>query len=69
VVHKLGIKVIAEGIETEIQRRLLELAGCNYGQGYLFSPALCSDDFERQFLVEQIISPAAASTASSTATH
>jgi diguanylate cyclase (GGDEF)-like protein/PAS domain S-box-containing protein len=67
--HKLGIKVIAEGIETEIQRRLLELAGCDYGQGYLFSPALCSDDFERQFLVEQIISPAAASTASSTASH
>lgn len=35
--HKLGLKVIAEGIENEIQRDLLIRAGCDYGQGYLFS--------------------------------
>ncbi|WP_371325066.1 EAL domain-containing protein [Dechloromonas sp. ZY10] len=35
--HKLGMKVIAEGIETEAQRAFLFAAGCNYGQGYLFS--------------------------------
>jgi len=35
--HKLGMKVIAEGIETEAQRDFLFAAGCNYGQGYLFS--------------------------------
>ena len=35
----LGIKVVAEGIETEEQdRRLLEL-GCDFGQGFLFSKA------------------------------
>jgi diguanylate cyclase (GGDEF)-like protein/PAS domain S-box-containing protein len=35
--HKLGIKVIAEGIERPEQRDLLARAGCDYGQGFLFS--------------------------------
>ena len=43
--HKLGLKIIAEGIETEQQRQALLAAGCDYGQGYLFSCALPPDDF------------------------
>ena len=35
--HELGLKIVAEGIETEKQRDALIWAGCNYGQGYLFS--------------------------------
>jgi len=44
--HKLGIKVIAEGIETTEQYALLADAGCDYGQGYLFSPPVPADQFE-----------------------
>ncbi len=35
--RKLGIKVIAEGIETNIQQELLKRFSCDYGQGYLFA--------------------------------
>ncbi len=44
--HKLGIKVIAEGIETTEQAALLTAAGCDYGQGYLFSRPVPADQFE-----------------------
>jgi len=45
--HKLGIKVVAEGVETEIQRDLLLAAGCDFGQGYFFSRPINAEDFER----------------------
>lgn len=35
--HKLGIKVVAEGIETMSQKDLLSQFECDYGQGYLFA--------------------------------
>lgn len=46
--HKLGLKVIAEGIETELQRDLLAAAGCDFGQGYYFSKPIAADLFEQQ---------------------
>jgi len=45
--HELGLKVIAEGVETVGQRNLLAKAGCDYAQGYLYAGApLASHDFE-----------------------
>ncbi len=42
----LGLKVIAEGIETEEQYQLLLAHQCEYGQGYLFSRPVPADEFE-----------------------
>ena len=44
--HKLGITVIAEGIETQEHKDLLVKAGCDFGQGYLFSKPLPAADFQ-----------------------
>ena len=38
--HNLGLKVIAEGVETDVQRELLHQYGCDYLQGYLLSRPL-----------------------------
>ncbi|HEX5539049.1 MAG TPA: EAL domain-containing protein [Methylophilaceae bacterium] len=47
--HTLGMKVIAEGVETAEQRDLLAAAGCDYGQGFLFSRAVSAGDFAEFF--------------------
>jgi len=36
--HNLGLKALAEGIETDEQLATLRALGCEFGQGYFFSP-------------------------------
>jgi diguanylate cyclase (GGDEF)-like protein/PAS domain S-box-containing protein len=48
--HSLKMNVIAEGVETEEQSRLLRLLDCNEMQGFLFSKAVPSDVLEAKFL-------------------
>lgn len=48
--HKLGIRVIAEGIETEAQQTILTAAGCDFGQGFFFSRPLKAAQFEQWVL-------------------
>ncbi len=44
--HKLGLKVVAEGVETEAQRDYLRAAGCDYVQGFLYARPMPAADFE-----------------------
>lgn len=57
--HKLGLKVIAEGVETALQRDLLIDIHCDYAQGFFYSPPVPADAFE-QMLVQQSREAAAA---------
>jgi diguanylate cyclase (GGDEF)-like protein len=41
---RLGLDVVAEGIETETQLDILRSLGCSRGQGYLFAPAVKPTD-------------------------
>lgn len=42
--HSLRMKVVAEGVETVTQRRLVQAAGCELAQGYLFWRAMPGDE-------------------------
>ncbi|MBC7684500.1 MAG: EAL domain-containing protein, partial [Bdellovibrionales bacterium] len=44
--HKLDLRVIAEGVETQEQCDLLLGAGCDYGQGYLFARPMPGEQFD-----------------------
>ena len=44
--HTLNMRVVAEGVETVEQMEILKQLGCEYGQGYLFSPPLTAEAAE-----------------------
>jgi diguanylate cyclase (GGDEF)-like protein/PAS domain S-box-containing protein len=46
IAHSLGMAVIAEGVETPIQRERLQKLGCGAIQGYLIAPPLAADQAE-----------------------
>jgi diguanylate cyclase (GGDEF)-like protein/PAS domain S-box-containing protein len=48
--HSLKLKVVAEGVETEEQGRILRLLFCDEVQGFLFSKPLPAAAFEEKFL-------------------
>jgi diguanylate cyclase len=47
--HALGLTVIAEGVETRVQRDALAAVGVTRGQGWLWGPAVPPDEFARHW--------------------
>jgi diguanylate cyclase len=56
----LGLKVIAEGVETAEHARFLRAGGCHEMQGYLFGRPIPVADFERIHLKRPELAPAVA---------
>jgi len=57
--RSLDLRVISEGVETEVQRRFLLNLGCLEYQGYLFAPALAADEFRQRIVPERQQEPPA----------
>ena len=55
IARYLRLKVVAEGVETEGQMRLLKDAGCDLVQGYYFSRPLPAEEFENLIIKEMSI--------------
>jgi EAL domain-containing protein (putative c-di-GMP-specific phosphodiesterase class I) len=48
--HALGIRVFAEGVETEAQRAFLEGCGCDFLQGYLAGRPVDADTAAKDYV-------------------
>ena len=49
IARSLGLTLVAEGIETERQRRFLLDLGVTIGQGFLFAPGLTSEELQAAY--------------------
>lgn len=51
--HSLNLEVLAEGIETELQREFVVQNGCDYAQGYYFTTPKKAEDL-KEFIIHHI---------------
>lgn len=50
--HALDLKVVAEGVEQEIELNVLRILNCEFVQGYYFSKPLSEEGFQKKILEE-----------------
>lgn len=50
IAKDIGIRTVAEGVETEADEKFLQSIGCNYGQGYYYSRPVPAVEFGERFL-------------------
>ena len=44
------IVTVAEGVETEEDHLMIRSLGCDYGQGYYYSPPVSAEEFNRSLI-------------------
>jgi diguanylate cyclase (GGDEF)-like protein len=54
VAHALGMSIVAEGVETQMQADLMRVAGCQQLQGWHFSKAVSADEISRCVIAEKV---------------
>lgn len=64
--HNLGLRVVAEGVETEDQFAMLREMGCDCAQGYLFSRPITADEMGARLAAEKASAAAKRSADAST---
>ncbi len=51
--RKLSIATVVEGVETQENHLLIQRMGCDYGQGYYYSPPIEAEKFTRQYMKDR----------------
>ena len=49
--NEIGLKCIAEGVETEDQLEIMRVYGCRYVQGFVFDKPMPVDEFEKKLMI------------------
>ena len=45
--RSLGLRTLGEGVETQVNRRALQVLGCDFAQGYFFGKPVPADEFQQ----------------------
>ena len=45
--RSLGLRTLGEGVETQVNRRALQVLGCDHAQGYFFGKPMPADEFHQ----------------------
>ncbi len=53
IAHRLNMKIVAEGVETDVQLQYLRKHACDYIQGYLFSKPLDEQTMEAMIMQQK----------------